>query len=106
MDLQVYYKKIRETAAQYPDKDLVVISRATGDGGKAGVYSEVPKQVAAVMVVEGTADVAGQEEAEAFRQARAEQKVKVEREQAAAKTQLSVVTTADLQRLLGTRNQE
>jgi len=106
MDLQAYYRKVRETAAQYPDKDLVVISRATGDGGKAGVYTEVPKQVAAAMVVEGKAEVAGQDEAEAFRKARAAEKERVEREQAAAKTPLSVVTTADLKRLLGTRNQD
>lgn len=106
MDLQVYYKKIRETAAGYPDKDVVIVSRATGDGGKPGVYTEVPKEVAAMMVVEGTATVADGAAAAAFRKARAEQKERVEREQATSKMPLSVVTTADLQRLLGSRNQE
>jgi hypothetical protein len=106
MDLQVYYKKIRETAAGYADKDVVIVSRATGDGGKAGVYTEVPKEIAAVMVVEGTAEEATEEAAAAFRQARAAEKERAERELAAAKTRLSVVTTAELQRLLGSRNRE
>ena len=106
MDLQVYYKKIRETAATYAEKDVVIISRATGDGGKAGVYTEVPRGVAAKMVVEGTAEPASAEAAEAFRQARAEEKQRAERELAAAKMPLSVVTAAELQRLMGLRNQD
>jgi len=106
MDLKAYYAKVRETAARYPEKDVVIVSRATGDGGKAGVYTEVPREVAAAMVVEGTADVAATDAAEAFRQARAIEKQRVEREQAAAKMPLSVVTTAELQRLMGMRNQE
>jgi hypothetical protein len=105
MDLQVYYKKIRETAAGYAERDVVIVSRATGDGGKSGVYTEVPREVAAMMVVEGTADPASTDATAAFRKARAEAKERAEREAAAAKTPLSVVTTAELQRLMGLRNQ-
>ena len=106
MDLKAYYTKVRETAARYPNKDVVVVSRATADGGKAGVFTEVPKEVAAMMVVEGTADAAAEHDAEAFRQARTIEKQRVEREQAAAKMPLSVVTTAELSRLMGLRNQD
>jgi hypothetical protein len=106
MDLKVYYQKVRETAASYQERDVVVVSRATGDGGKPGVLTEVPKEVAAMMVVEGTAQPASVEQAAAFRQARADEKQRVERELAAAKMPLSVVTTAELSRLLGSRNQE
>jgi len=106
MDLKAYYAKVRETAASYQSKDVVIVSRATGDGGKAGVYTEVPKAVAAMMVVEGTAELAKEEEAEAFRKARASEKERVDREQAAAKMPLSVVTTAELQRLMGSRYQD
>jgi hypothetical protein len=106
MDLRAYYQKVRETAAGYREKDMVIVSRATGDGGKPGVFTEVPKEVAATMVVEGTAQPASVDEAAAFRQVRADEKQRVERELAAAKMPLSVVTTAELSRLLGSRNQE
>jgi hypothetical protein len=106
MDLRAYYQKIRVTAASYPEKDVVIVSRATGDGGKAGVYTEVPKEVAAMMVVDGTADVAETEAASAFRQARANDKERADRELAAARMPLSLVTTAELQRLLGSQKQD
>jgi len=106
MDLKVYYQKIRETAERFPDKDVVIVSRATGDGGKAGVFTEVPKEVAAMMVVEGTAAVASVEDAAEFRRTVAAARRQVEEQLAASRVPLSLVTTAELQRLRGSQIQD
>ena len=58
----------------------MIISRETSDGGRAGVKSEVPRDVAARMIAEGTADLAGPEEAAEFR-ARAEARWKAVQEE-------------------------
>ena len=57
MDLKAYYAKVKEVEARIPGEWVVVISRETPDGGKAGVRVEVPKRVAAKMVVDGRAEL-------------------------------------------------
>lgn len=47
----------------------VVISRATPDGGRAGVKTELPRAVAARLIAEGKADLADPEETARFRSA-------------------------------------
>lgn len=59
MDLRVYYQKIREAEAKIPGPYALVESIATPDGGKAGLITEVPRRVAAKMVVDGTAKLVG-----------------------------------------------
>ena len=46
---------------------VVIVSRATGDGGRAGVKSEVTRAIAARMVSEQKADLAGEQEAAEYR---------------------------------------
>jgi hypothetical protein len=58
MDLRVYYQKIREVESGIREPFVTVVSRATADGGKAGVKTDVPRRVAARLVVEGKADLA------------------------------------------------
>ena len=58
MDLRAYYQKIRDVEAKIPGPYAVVVSLATPDGGKAGMLTEVPRRVAAKMVVDGTATLA------------------------------------------------
>jgi hypothetical protein len=106
MDLKVYYQKIRQTVDTFPDKDVVIVSCETGDGGKAGVYTEVPKAVAAKMMVDGAAQVASMEDTAAFRKAQAEARQQAEQELAATRVPLSLVPTAELTRLRGGRNQD
>jgi hypothetical protein len=83
-----------------------VVSRETGDGGKAGVCTEVPADVAAKMMVDGTAALASTEVAAAFRRVQAEAKDQADREMAATKVPLSLIPTAELNRLRDTRNQD
>ena len=47
MDLRAFYQKIRRIAAEIMEDAAVIISRETPDGGRAGVKTEVPREVAA-----------------------------------------------------------
>ena len=66
MDLRVYYKKIREVESTLTEPYIVVVSLATQDGGKADVFTEASRQVAAKHIAEGRARVATVEEAADF----------------------------------------
>jgi hypothetical protein len=98
MDLRIYYQKIREVEAKIDDVFPVVISLATADGGKAGVCSEVPRRLAAKLVVEGLAKLASSEEAEAFRKENAEAARRAEENAAAQKVQVVVVPAAAMEK--------
>ena len=67
MDLGAYYEKIRKVEARMETMFAVVISRATPDGGRAGVKTELPRAVAARLIAEGKADLADPEETARFR---------------------------------------
>jgi len=101
MDLRVYYQRIRETRDTLPDQDVVVISCETQDGGRAGVCTEVPKALAAKMIVDGVAEVANDEKTMAYRRAQAIAKEEADRALVAARIPLTVVSAAELNRLRG-----
>ncbi len=101
MDLRLYYRKIRETEAEIKEADTVVASLETPDGGRAGRRTEVPRAVAARMIVEGTARLATAEEAAEFREQVAEAKRQADQSAAANRVQLTVMTEADLKTLRG-----
>jgi hypothetical protein len=58
MNLRSYYQKIRETAQGIEAGDVWVESLETRDGGKAGVFTEVSRQLAAKLIVDGKAKLA------------------------------------------------
>jgi hypothetical protein len=62
MDLRAYYQKIRKIEAGIELPAAVIVSRETPEGGKPGVRTEVPRRVAARLVVEEKADLATPEE--------------------------------------------
>jgi hypothetical protein len=63
MDMRVYYQKVRNEEAKIPGPYAKVVSLATPDGGKPGTITEVPRRVAAKMVVDGTARLAAESDA-------------------------------------------
>ena len=75
MDLRAYYEKIRKIEALIEAVFAVVTSRATLDGGRAGVMSELLRAVAARLIADGKADLATAEETAQY-QAQAEAKWK------------------------------
>lgn len=68
MDLKAYYRKIRQAENELPQGDQLMVSLPTPDGGKAGVVSEVPREIASRMIVESKARRATAEETKAYRE--------------------------------------
>ena len=101
MDLQVYYKKIRETENSLKDASVVLVSLETPDGGRPGVRTEVPRRIAAKMIVEGGARLATAEEAQAFQEQKAEAKRQADQLAAASRMQLTVISPSELRKLKG-----
>jgi nucleoid-associated protein YgaU len=99
MDLRTYYQKIRAMEATIPTEYTVVISKATDDGGKSGVPVEVSREVAAKMVVEGSAALATAEEAAAFRAKQAAANKAAKEAAAAEKVSVTVVSSDELRKL-------
>jgi hypothetical protein len=99
MDLRVYYKKIRDMEATIADEFPIVVSKETADGGRRGTKTEVSRQVAARLVVDGIADLAEPPEVDAFRKAMAEARRVAEQASASANMHLTVLSAADLAEL-------
>jgi len=106
MDLTKYYQQIREMRESLTEKDVVVMSRQTQDGGKPGVLSEVPREVAAKMMVDGIVTLASGETAEEFRRKRAEAKEQADREIEASKIPMTVISTSEFKRLRTIRSRD
>ncbi len=99
MDLQVYYQKIREMETKITEEFPLLVSLDMADGGKSGTKTEVPRRLAAKLLVEGQARLASKDEAKAHRDALAEANRMAERAVAAARLQLTVLSTMELDRL-------
>ena len=99
MDLQIYYRKIREIEQNLSTPSVVVASHDTPDGGREGVRTEVPRRTAAKMIVEGSARLATGEEAIDFQERKAEAKVRADQVAAASRMQFTVVSQSDLRKL-------
>jgi hypothetical protein len=99
MDLQLYYQKIRETETKISDEFALVVSLETSDGGKSGRKTEVPRRLAAKLLVEGQVRLATKDELKAHCESVAEAVREAERAAAAAKVQLTVLSTSELDRL-------
>ena len=103
MDLKVYYSKIRSVQAAISEEFPIVVSRETGDGGKAGTFTEVSRGIAAKLIVDRVAELASDGEAKAFRARQAEEKAKADQMAEASKVHLTVLPLRDLERLQGSR---
>ncbi len=88
MDLRVFYQKVRETETGIADEFPVIVSRETGDGGKEGAMTEVPRRLAATMVVDGRARLATATELASYRDVMAE--ARRQAEQAAVANRLQI----------------
>lgn len=99
MDLKIYYQKIRETRRQITDEFPIVVSKETPDGGKKGRLTEVTRDLAAKMLVDGTAELAPEKAAAEFRQRQEDMRKAAQEELAASKVQLTVVPKEFLERI-------
>jgi hypothetical protein len=62
----MYFQKIREIERSIADQYPVVISLETPEGGKAGIATEVSRELAARFVADGKVRLATQDERSAF----------------------------------------
>jgi len=99
MDLQIYYQKIRDIETKITEEFPLMVSVETSDGGKGGTKTEVPRRLAAKLLVEGQARLASKEELKAYREMLAEAKWLAERAAAAERLQLTVLSSTELDRL-------
>jgi len=98
MNLKTYYQKIREVEHTLVEPFAVLVSHSTPDGGREGVFIEVPSQLAAKMIADGRAHLASSDEAREFRQKAADAKKTSDEEMMASKMQVTIVPTAELKR--------
>ena len=91
MDLTMYYEKIREVRAKIKAEFVVAVSLETPDGGKAGIFTEVPRAIAAKMFVDGQARAATAAEERDFHEAQAKAKLAADQAAAAARMTFNVV---------------
>lgn len=92
MDLKAYYQTVRRIAASIAGDSVVVVSKATPDGGRAGRFTEVPCELAARMVADGIAEIAPEEDAARFAEQTKERQAEEERRRAAARIQVNVIS--------------
>lgn len=100
MDLKAYYRRIREAEAAIEDEFPVVKSLPTEAGGRAGRLTETPRSVAARMLVNGVAELASDEEKQAFRKAAKQAQERAEESRRAAQIQFNVVSESDLRAMM------
>ena len=91
MDLTIYYQKIRGEEAKIVEEFPVVVSVETQDGGKGGVQTEVPRALAARMIVDGVARMATAGETNLFHETMTEAKRQADAAAAAAKMTFDIV---------------
>ncbi|MCS7042136.1 MAG: hypothetical protein NZR01_05035 [Bryobacteraceae bacterium] len=91
MDLKRYYQELRKKEAEIEGKDVYVVSLDTADGGRAGVITQVPKEIGCKLIVEGRARLATAEEVEKFEKEEAEKRAEFQSQEFARKIQVQVV---------------
>jgi uncharacterized Fe-S cluster-containing radical SAM superfamily enzyme len=95
MDLRLFYQKLRKIEQEITDPHVLVVSNETPDGGRAGQKSEVPRGIAAKLIVEGRARLASAEEASEHRATVEQARQEAEQRAATQKIQVNVVSEAD-----------
>ncbi len=96
MDVRQYYRKVREAESSIHGEYPLMVSLETTDGGKAGVVSEVSRDVAAKLIVEGRAVPATQEEQDLYRERQALSRKKAESAELARRVQVAIISESDL----------
>jgi hypothetical protein len=96
MDLRVYYRKISEVERTIEDDCVVVMSLETPGGGRSGVPTEVPRRIAATMIVERRARLASESEAQAFREEQSEARQRAEELQAARQVKVAILPQSEI----------
>lgn len=101
MDPKHYFRKIREIEATISEPHAFVCSLETSDGGKAGVVTEVGRELAAKMIAEGRAALATKAESEQFLEKQAAARAAAQKAEMARRLQVTIVSDTDGGRPVG-----
>ena len=99
MDLRIYYQKIRNEKGKIADEFPIVVSNETPDGGKCGALTEVSRDLAAKLMVDGVARLANEAEVLEYRQRQTDMRKAADAERAASKVQVTLVPKEFLETL-------
>lgn len=91
MDLRQYYKKLHEMESKMPETHVLVVSVETGDGGKAGVITEVPRRNACQLILDGRAKRAEEEQEKDYRLMESVKREEFQRAKRASRVQVEFV---------------
>jgi len=91
VDLKQYFKKVREMEASITEPYPLVTSLETTDGGKSGVVTEVSREIAARMIVEGRASLASDLQKNRYLEEQSAARRAAEKAQMAKRLQLAIV---------------
>jgi hypothetical protein len=92
VDLRQYFKKIRETEEALAEPFPLIVSLETPEGGKSGVVSEVSREIAAKMLVEGRAVLANEKERHAYFDRQAAIRKAAEKADLSRRLQFAIIT--------------
>ena len=106
MDVKQYYRKKRDIESTLTEAYILVVSLETADGGKAGVVSEVSREVAAKLLVEGRAILASDEEKQAYIQNQASAKQIAHKAELARRLQVAIIADADIEQIATGREKD
>jgi hypothetical protein len=103
MDLKQYFRKVRQVEAGLIETFPLVVSLETPDGGKPGQVSEISREQAAKMIVEGRAVLATEEEKELYRQQQIQFRRAAEKAELAKRVQIAIISEGDLKDRIASR---
>jgi hypothetical protein len=96
MNLRMYFQKIRDAEASIIDEVVHVVSLETDEGGIEGIITEVPKALAAKLLVEQRSRLATREEKVAHLEKQHAMRKKMQDDFAAQRLQVAIVSDLDL----------
>ena len=91
MEVKQYYRKVREIRDSFTEIFPLIVSLETPDGGKAGLVSEVSREIAAKMIVEGRAKLASDKEKAAYKEQQVAAKKAAEKAALAKRIQVAII---------------
>jgi|SRR5579859_189036 len=96
MNLKTYYQKIRDIEQTIIEPYAVLESNETTDGGKEGLLTEVPRQLAAKMIADGRARLAPEHAIRHFHEHNSAAKRTAEQEAITSQMRMMSVPAADI----------
>jgi hypothetical protein len=103
MNLRAYFQKIRAAELTIEEEAPLTVSLATDDGGLEGIKSEVPRELAAKLIVEGKVRLATPEEAEAHRADQAERRRQLAERDASGRLQVAILSDRQVESFMKDR---